>query len=131
MEKDIKDLDQFKGKNPFRVPDGYMEGLTSRIMDQLPEKTFTEPKKVSIIERVLPWLYLAAIIAGLGLFFEVLTGHKEKSNSATDTLLVQSNVSDEALSAIEAEEDADYLEYLETQYVNYVLAEEWEKYEQN
>jgi hypothetical protein len=131
MKKDIKDLDQWKGQNPFRVPEGYFEGLSSRIMDQLPEKHAIEPVKVSMLDRLLPWLYLAAIIAGLGFFFNLLTGNKEDSanTKASDSFLVQSGIPEAPFSAIEAEEDADYLEYLETQYVSYILAEEMENYE--
>ena len=39
MKTEQNNLDRFKGKNPFTVPDGYMEGLTANIMSQLPEKT--------------------------------------------------------------------------------------------
>lgn len=38
MKKEENNLDRLKGTNPFTVPEGYMEGLTERIMSQLPEK---------------------------------------------------------------------------------------------
>ena len=42
LKRDMKDmnsnLDNFKGDNPFRTPDGYMEGLNNLIMSQLPVK---------------------------------------------------------------------------------------------
>ena len=37
MKTEQNNLDRLKGKNPFTVPEGYMEGLTANIMSQLPE----------------------------------------------------------------------------------------------
>jgi len=34
MKKEENNLDRLKGTNPFTVPEGYMEGLTERIMSQ-------------------------------------------------------------------------------------------------
>lgn len=42
MKTEQNNLDRLKGKNPFTVPKGYMEGLTANIMSQLPER---EPEK--------------------------------------------------------------------------------------
>jgi len=102
-------------------------------MESLPEKPAAEVVKISLWGRLAPWLYLAAIIAGLGLFFDFLTGGKDNvQKNASDSLFVQTNVPDGALTALESlesEEDADFLEYLESKYVNYVLAEEIDNYE--
>lgn len=128
MEKEQNNLDRFKGKNPFTVPDGYMEDLTANIMSQLPEKPRAEARKVSMIDRVRPWLYMAAVFAGLGLFFKAIVGFDTEKTSS-DTLLVQSkDVSETKTALLEAEED-EYLEYLEAQYTDYLLAEEMGKYE--
>ena len=72
MKTEQNNLDRLKGKNPFTVPEGYMEGLTANIMSQLPEREPEEEvKKVSLMDRVRPWLYMAAVFAGLGLFFKM------------------------------------------------------------
>jgi len=126
MEKEQNNLDRFKGKNPFTVPDGYMKDLTANIMSQLPEKPRVEAKKVSMIDRVRPWLYMAAVFAGLGLFF-IVGFDGEKSQS--DTLLVQSTDASETKAAILEAENEEYLEYLEAQYTDYLLAEELGNYE--
>ena len=70
MKKEENNLDRLKGTNPFTVPEGYMEGLTERIMSQLPEKPEERAKRISLMDRVRPWLYMAAVFAGLGLFFK-------------------------------------------------------------
>ena len=72
MKKEENNLDRLKGTNPFTVPEGYMEGLTERIMSQLPEKQEERAKRISLMDRVRPWLYMAAVFAGLGLFFKAI-----------------------------------------------------------
>ena len=124
MEKNIKEnrLDRLKGKQPFRVPDGYMEGLTNRIMEGLPESPIVEAGSISFVERIRPWLYLAAVFAGMGLFFKAIIGIE----TATDSLLVRSEISSASLEAIDsdaAQEEADYLEYIEDRYADLLLRE--------
>ncbi|MDU0990976.1 MAG: hypothetical protein E7A71_09330 [Enterococcus faecium] len=71
------------------------------------------------------WVPLAALFAGLGLFFKAIVGiNGSDGSTASDSLLVRTEVPTTALDAIEAEEDEEYLEYLEAQYANYLLDEE-------
>ena len=127
MNKKENTLDRLKGKQPFRVPDGYMEGLTNRIMESLPEPPVMEAESVSLVERIRPWLYLAAVFAGMGLFFKAIIGvDSAREDTLSDTLLVRSDVPSASLVAIESEaaqEEADYLEYIEERYANYLLRE--------
>lgn len=121
-------LDVLKGKQPFRVPEGYMAGLTNQIMDRLPElPKEEEPQSVSLMDRIRPWLYLAAVFIGMGLFFRVIVDADKSVNQASvDSLLVQSEVSEAAVEAIDADisaDDADYLEYIEDQYNDYLFQE--------
>lgn len=118
-------LEQLKEKNSFRVPVGYLEGLTDRIMEKLPEKKFVpvEPRKVTIMEYARPWLYLAAIIAGMGLFFKVIAP-KENSTASTDSLLVSEQGKPASLSTLsKTGANEDYLEYVEDRCAGYVLSE--------
>lgn len=127
MNKKENTLDRLKGKQPFRVPDGYMEGLTNRIMESLPEPPVMEAESVSLVERIRPLLYLAAVFAGMGLFFKAIIGvDSAREDTLSDTLLVRSEVPSASLEAIESEaaqEEADYLEYIEERYANYLLRE--------
>jgi len=123
MKKKQNNLDKFNGENPFKVPEGYFENLTTQIMSQLPEQSAQkEPAKViSMTDRIRPWLYMAAVFVGLLLFFRALIGITG-SNDNTETqepLLVHTEVSTDFY-----DEDEEYLEYLENQYANYILAEE-------
>jgi len=124
--KEKKTLDQLKETNPFQVPEGYMQGLSARVMEQLPEETYVDPPlRVTLFGRVRPWLYMAAVFAGLGLFFNLLVDKGDnETTAAPDSLIVQTTVPDDRDLFIQDGEDEDYMEYLEAQYVGYVLAEE-------
>lgn len=120
MDKKTYNLDNLRGKQPFSVPKGYMDGLTDRIMNQIPEKRpqAEEPLVISWADRVRPWLYLAAVFAGLGIFFKTIVGIMPQTENAEDSLLVQSErplVSPDEIEA-EQEEDLEYLEYIEMKY---------------
>jgi len=65
MDKKTTQLEELKKNNPFKVPEGYFENLTDQIMTQLPEKEAATPQVVSLWGRVKPWLYAAAMIAGV------------------------------------------------------------------
>lgn len=60
-------------QNPFTVPDGYFEGLTSEIMAKLPEqeKSSFIIKEPTLWERMKPWVYMAAMFAGAALLIRV------------------------------------------------------------
>jgi len=130
MKKKQNNLEELKGKSPFKIPEGYMEGLTDQIMSQLPEKPREEAKSVTFMERARPWLYMAAVFAGLGLFFRAIIGLPglEGNGDYPDSLLVHTEVPANTLHSIYADdeysEDEEYLDYIEAQYANYILAEE-------
>lgn len=115
-------VDKFKGDNPFKTPQGYMDGLNDLIMSQLPVKESKKAIQITFAQRVRPWLYLAAVFAGLGLFFKAVIGPDfiGKQNTS-DSLYVQSSVSEGTMSALSSAEDKEYQEYIENKYANYVL----------
>lgn len=128
MDKKTYNLDNLRGKQPFSVPKGYMDGLTDRIMNQIPEKRpqAEEPLVISWADRVRPWLYLAAVFAGLGIFFKTIVGVMPQTENKGDSLLVQSErplVSPDEIQD-EQEEDLEYLEYIEMKYSADLLANE-------
>ena len=64
---------------------------------------------------------MAAVFAGLGLFFKVLVGDGGEQSQNADSLLVKSNVTANSISAKQEAEDEDYLEYLEDRYAGFLL----------
>lgn len=120
-KRDVK-LDDLKGVNPFKVPEGYMDGLTERIMRDLPELEEEDDRPVSLLDHVRPWLYLAAVFAGLGLFFKAVV-EVDGYENGTDSLLVSTDIPAGNSDAITADEDLEYLEFIEAEYVDYMMEE--------
>ncbi|MDR0795914.1 MAG: hypothetical protein LBE79_07700 [Tannerella sp.] len=117
-------LDELKGKNPFKTPSGYIEDLTIQIMSRIPDLTYKETKVISLRDRIRPWMYVAAVFAGLLICFRVFLFPAQQTGQAVDSnLLLQTLVSDELMFPI-SDDDLDFLDYLENQYVNIELAEE-------
>lgn len=131
MKAKSDDLKNMPKGNPFSVPDGYFENLTARVMKQIPVET-PQPaaKKVTMWERISPFLYLAAMIGGFGLFFRVIAfiDGPDATGSKTDTLLVETARPGDAYGAIMEEEtkETEYLEYLEEQYTDAFIKSEME-----
>jgi len=118
-------LDCLKDENPFIVPDGYMEGLTDRIMSQLPEKaTQKEIRRIPFVTIVRPWLYIAALFAGVLFFYNIFLGTGgEDSSQTSESLLTRTEMPDEMF-AMQISMEDEYLEYLEERYVDYILEAE-------
>ena len=55
MEKDKDILKQVGRDTGMRVPDGYFEGFTSRMVSQLDNFEVVEPEKPTVWQRVRPW----------------------------------------------------------------------------
>ena len=65
---------------------------------------------------------LAAVFAGLGLFFKIVIGPDfQGSNNSSDSLLVKSQGSEQTISTLTSVDDIEYQEYIENRYANYVL----------
>lgn len=66
--KDDKDLMARCGKKcPFKVPEGYFEHFHEQLMESLPESApaSAPAAKVTLMERIKPWLYMAAMFVGI------------------------------------------------------------------
>ena len=125
MEMKLNKLDELKGKNPFVVPQGYMEGLTEQIMAGIPEETRVDTKIVSMRNRIRPWLYVAAAFAGLLILIRVfvipVSGDTDQLNNESSDL--QALVSGDFLQDI-SDDDWEYLEFIENQCLDREFAEE-------
>jgi hypothetical protein len=64
----MKRIDETGNREPFRVPDGYFETLSERVMNNVQKKEISLPDEKTgktIIIRLRPMLYLAAAICGI------------------------------------------------------------------
>lgn len=64
------------GKDPgFRVPEGYFDSFAEQMLDKLPEVEITEVEsKPSMWMRVRPYVYMAAMFAGVWCMMHVFNG---------------------------------------------------------
>lgn len=127
MEMMQKDIDSLKRRNPFNVPEGYFEGLEDRIMEQLPElpPMEEESEEISLFDRIKPVLYLAAVFVGLGFFFKIIAPEEETMDQS-NFLLVKADAEAEALAEQEYDEDEAYWEFLEEEYLEKMMIEEFD-----
>ena len=73
MKEEDKLLKKVGTDNPFTVPEGYFERLTSDVMNTLPEQEAPRfvMKKVTTWDRIKPWVYMAAMFVGAALIIKV------------------------------------------------------------
>ena len=99
MNYEEKEMQERFGKgNPFRVPEGYFDQLTDRVMAQLPERE-QQAEQISLSDRhpksrlvaLRPWLYAAActvavVVMGLTFYLhDVAEEQPLASTSITNT----------------------------------------------
>lgn len=65
MKEDEKLRKRFGTDPGFRVPDGYFDEVFTKIQSSLPEREPQKPVEVSRWQRFKPYLYLAAMFAGI------------------------------------------------------------------
>lgn len=70
MKKNENILDSIKGQSGYKVPEGYFEQLSSRIIEQLPEKEMQQPEVITTWQKLRPYLYMAAMFAGIWLMVQ-------------------------------------------------------------
>lgn len=76
MNREPEYLKKVASRTPFRVPDGYFDGLTRQVMDALPPRPETvndalpEPEATRW-QKVRPLLYLAAMMIGAALIIRI------------------------------------------------------------
>jgi len=66
--KDIAKVD------PFKAPEGYFESFTNGIMSQLPDVVQKDSIQANWWHRVRPWVYMAAMFAGIALMIQLFVG---------------------------------------------------------
>jgi hypothetical protein len=83
MNKKTLKLNDLAKVEPFKVPDGYFENLTNDIMSQLPERIPETPKTISLWQRMQPFVYMAAMFAGIALMIKLFVGTPGQQGTKT------------------------------------------------
>lgn len=73
MKEENKILQDMNKTNPFKVPEGYFDNLTRRVMDSLPEQENISriPKKKAIVTTMTKWFSAAAAVVVLLLCIKI------------------------------------------------------------
>lgn len=108
MKEEDKLLKKVGTGNPFTVPEGYFEHLTSGVMNKLPEQEAPQfvMKKTTTWDRVKPWVYMAAMFVGAALIIQVASYNPNPFEGETTSTVASTTVS------AEADSEADYDEYI-------------------
>ena len=69
--KDIAKVDSFK------APEGYFESFTADMMSQLPDVVQEDSTNATWWFRMRPWVYMAAMFAGIALMIRLFVGSPE------------------------------------------------------
>ena len=80
MEKKTPLLDEIGRKHGMKVPGNYFADFTEKMTESLPEREFPELVQPSLWLRVRPWIYMAAMFAGISLMIKTFV----TPNSSTD-----------------------------------------------
>lgn len=124
MKTKINRLEEIdKTNNPFKVPENYFALFHEEIMNLLPEKEFVAPRRVTMWDRVKPWVYMAAMFIGLYVTIQFLIQDRDPDRmttgqSATEqTLTGTSQAGDNYWSTVQVTEE-EFYQYLEEQMVD-------------
>ena len=113
METRRKTLADIDKKVPFKVPNNYFSQFNESIMTMLPEKATPQVHKITMWNRMKPWVYMAAMFLGLFFSIKVLTTNTSTNRGNT----AEASISKQSYwKGVEISEE-DFFDYVETQYV--------------
>lgn len=83
MEKKTPLLDEIGRKHGMKVPEGYFADFTEKMVERLPEREIPLPEQPTLWLRIRPWVYMAAMFAGVWLMMKMFTGIFSVEKGAT------------------------------------------------
>ncbi len=92
MKKDSDILNKIGRKSGFQVPENYFEQFNSRMIEQLPERVLPQPEAITLWQRLRPYIYMAAMFAGIYLMVSIFVGEDTKTD---DVLMAETNAEGE------------------------------------
>lgn len=112
-------LDNINRKSGMSVPDGYFDSFPDKMMKRLPESLPFVEEPVTIWDKVKPWMYMAAMFAGIALMFKVFTwnsGSSENMAEMNENLIELTSDEAEALFFYDNVNDYSLYEYISENY---------------
>jgi hypothetical protein len=114
MKKNNIKLDSIEKKDPFKIPENYFENFVADIMSKLPDRPVEQPKVISLWERVQPWIYMAAMFAGIALIIN-LFADKPDDRQERESIYASNGLNLNSLNDIE-----DFYRYYEDELIKVV-----------
>ena len=119
MEEEKYISDKFGRRNPFTVPEGYFEQLTTKVMEQIPDR---RPKARRVWMRPVWWAAAAvcALFVSTAAWLVIPSESQQNQGHVAEVLQQKQNQSDDAF----FDEAADYM-MLDNQDIYACLASEY------
>lgn len=117
METNKNNLPESLKENPFKVPENYFEDFTQKMMSRLPEKEIKMPAKVTMWQKVKPWVYMAAMFIGMFFMVQLFINKPATGNHAPSATFVDINKhlqNDKYWKTVQISEE-EFYKYLEDQ----------------
>ena len=108
MEKKSPLLDEIGRKHGMKVPENYFADFTEKMVESLPEREFPMPEQPTLWLRVRPWVYMAAMFAGVWLMLKMFTGIFSVEKGETPQVEMTASVPEESI--VEEEWFAHYVD---------------------
>lgn len=108
MEKKTPILDEIGRKHGMKVPENYFADFAGKMADSLPEREIPLPEQPTLWLRVKPWIYMAAMFAGIWLMMKMFTGIFSVEKGETPDVEMTASAGEERL--IEDEWIAHYVD---------------------
>lgn len=87
MEKEKSEILSKISKDPgFKVPDNYFENFADNMTKSLPQRQIQEEKKPTLWHFVRPWVYMAAMFAGIWCMMNLFTLMRNDSSSLNPSI---------------------------------------------
>ena len=94
MKKEESKILEKLGKNPgFKVPENYFNDFNTKLLESLPEVKITEEEKPTMWVKVRPFIYMAAMFAGVWLMMNIFSLGKSSATGEQRAANISAGVS--------------------------------------
>ena len=97
MKREDDILKKIGRESGYKVPEGYFEQFVSRMNAELPERKLPEPVHPSLWQRLKPYVYMAAMFAGIWLMVKVFVAPQAEKATVMAENTTLEEVEDDAI----------------------------------
>ena len=97
MKREDDILKKIGRESGYKVPEGYFEQFVSRMKAALPKRGLPEPVHPSLWQRLKPYVYMAAMFAGIWLMVKVFVAPQAEKATVMAENTTLEEVEDDAI----------------------------------